>query len=629
MPSGAEATVHAARRWWSQNASTRKVLVKLDFENAFNTISRQQVLDSVRDAFPALTRWVSWCYGGPSHLQFGQSVVQSSGGVQQGDPLGPLLFAAALQPLAVELRNSNLDMATFYLDDGILAGDLAAVSGALRHVQQRSAAMGLRLNLGKCDIVACGSVSAAELVPHFPDALLRTPDGANRLLRNFELLGAAIGEPAFVESHTATRVASANKLLDAIADIEDCQVALRLLRACAGHTRITHSIRCTPPSSHRTALVNFDLAVRSCFSSFSGIHLDTVQWEQAGRSLAQAGLGLRSATRDATAAYLASVGSTASQAAALYGGYLDAAVATHPPVQDALASFNSMLPTGLDDDSVLAKRQRSLTHLTDLASWEHHLASASVTFQATLRSEAEPGARAFLMAFPAGRTRMEPAAFTAELRHRLGVADAREEAWCPKCDGVLDGFSYHAATCCAGGERTLRHTAVRDLLFHWASRAGLQPEKEKAELLIPLRPDDHRLTGRRPADLFVPSYLGSPTAFDLAFTSPQRSETLGTASRHALAAATAYCGTKRAHLQTEDLCGSQGIRFAPLVAETTAAWEPSAAAFLKRMARAVAAREGADAAQLEGQLLQELCVTARAFRARAVLHRRAELAALT
>lgn len=122
------------------------------------------------------------------------------------------------------------------------------------------------------------------------------------------------------------------------------------------------------------------------------------------------------------------------------------------------------------------------------------------------------------------------------------------------------------------------------------------------------------------------SYLGSPTAFDLAFTAPQRQETLGTASRQALAAATAYAGTKMAHLQTAEVCRSQGIRFTPLVAETTGAWEPQSAAFLKRVARAVAAREGSDAAQLEGQLVQELSVTARAYRARAVLHRRAEAA---
>ena len=58
--------------------------------------------------------------------------------VQQGDLLGPLLFAAALQPLAAELRAGFLDIAVHYLDDGVLAGDLAAVRAALGLLPLRS-----------------------------------------------------------------------------------------------------------------------------------------------------------------------------------------------------------------------------------------------------------------------------------------------------------------------------------------------------------------------------------------------------------------------------------------------------------------------------------------------------------
>ena len=45
-----------------------------------------------------------------------------------------------------------------------------------------------------------------------------------------------------------------------------------------------------------------------CFSQLTGLHLDAEEWEQASLSLAQGGLGLRSAAADAPAAYLASVG---------------------------------------------------------------------------------------------------------------------------------------------------------------------------------------------------------------------------------------------------------------------------------------------------------------------------------
>ena len=80
---------------------------------------------------------------------------------------------------------------------------------------------------------------------------------------------------------------------------------------------------------------------------------------------------------------------------------------------------------------------------------------------------------------------------------------------------------------------------------------------------------------------------------------------------------------------TSEMYRSHGVQFTPLVAETTAAWEPHSASFLKWVARAVAAREGASAALLEAQLLQELCIAARSFHARTVLHRRAELSAAT
>ena len=145
VPSGAEAVIHIVRAWMGRHeTASGKVLVKLDFANAFNRVSRQAVLTAATTHFPGLARWVAWCYQQPSNLRFGATTtIPSAGGVQQGDPLGPLLFAAALQPLAQELKTGPLDLAVFFLDDGVLAGDVAAVAAALAHVQQRGESLGL------------------------------------------------------------------------------------------------------------------------------------------------------------------------------------------------------------------------------------------------------------------------------------------------------------------------------------------------------------------------------------------------------------------------------------------------------------------------------------------------------
>lgn len=161
IKSGAEKAIHAAQQWHARNSHTSdRVAVKLDFANAFNTIDRASVLARLGDSFPGLARWAHWCYGSPSHLRFGAHQLSSSSGVQQGDPLGPLLFAVGLQPLAAELRAMpGLDMALFYLDDGFVAGEVTAVAAAIALVQQRAGALDLKLNLAKSGAIAVGALT--------------------------------------------------------------------------------------------------------------------------------------------------------------------------------------------------------------------------------------------------------------------------------------------------------------------------------------------------------------------------------------------------------------------------------------------------------------------------------------
>ena len=608
VPAGAETAVHAVRAWVARNQATpNKVLLKLDYENAFNRVDRQRVLSAVTAHFPELARWAAWCYTRPTSLRFGQSVLLSACGVQQGDPLGPLFFAAAIHPMAQELK-AGLDLSVFYLDDGVLAGDVAAVGAALAHVERRAAEQGMSLNLTKCELVAVGPVSDADLARHLPPELLRKPDGGSRLLRNFELLGAPVGDAAFTTAHTSARVRSAAGLLEAVGELEDPQVGLRLLRACAGHCRLVHSMRCSPPQPQQLAFQEFDRLVQACFTSLTGLHLDHSRWEQARRSISQAGLGLRSTQADAPAAYLASIGGCAEQCEKMDCRFPAWQVGAFPEVQQALEALNSQGAAAITADTALALRQKALTASLDTANWERQLASATLTERAG-----------------SGR-RMEPAAFVAELRQRLHMPDAPADVWCPRCDGILDTHSHHAGLCTAGGERTLRHNALRDILASWAGRAGMQPEKEKPGLLLPQRPDDSSNSRRRPADIFLPSYLGTPAALDLAVTGPQRQGVVGEAAQKSLAAATAYADLKKAHLDTAQLCQAQGVRFLPLVAETTGAWEPEAGKLIAQVARATAVREGANPAALHAELLQELCVAARSARARAALRRRAEVA---
>ena len=90
-----------------------------------------RILEEVRDKFPQLSRWVETCYGSPTLLNFGEEVITSEAGVQQGDPLGPLLFSLLLQPMAEQLHEvDGLIFNSWYLDDGTLVGTRAALQAA-------------------------------------------------------------------------------------------------------------------------------------------------------------------------------------------------------------------------------------------------------------------------------------------------------------------------------------------------------------------------------------------------------------------------------------------------------------------------------------------------------------------
>ena len=148
-PGGCEAAVHAARRYLESLPSDH-VLVKLDFTNAFNGLHRRQMLLSVYSRIPELYANCQSAYRYSSCLFFGPYMVLSEEGPQQGDPTGPLLFSNTIHPTLSSLKSClNLE----YLDDITLGGSAKTVAADIREIIRAGAAIGLSLNVDKCELI--------------------------------------------------------------------------------------------------------------------------------------------------------------------------------------------------------------------------------------------------------------------------------------------------------------------------------------------------------------------------------------------------------------------------------------------------------------------------------------------
>ena len=491
-------------------------------------------------------------YGGESSLLFGSEVIKSAEGVQQGDPLGPCLFALTIQPM-VESIQSPLNC--WYLDDGTLAGDPSIVEADLLRIKETGQNLGLKLNVGKCE-VASQNWNANYVSP------LSTCKQIE--FRDLMLLGVPLGVQVKT-SCMADKIATLDRFASRLKLLQPHQ-AFFLLKNSMSLPRINYILRTTNMSAHRD-LTTYDKVLRHTLEDILNVHLNDDKWKQAILPVKHGGLGLRSSVDVSLPAFISSCMQSRELSNEISG------LEEVAGIESAIALWTQMTGGANHPDS--CSQEKWDFPLIDRAKNSVIASAVDDTNKARLLAATSGNSGDWLnsLPIPSLGLLLSESELRISVSLRLGTDIVHPHA-CVACGDEVRSIGIHGLSCRSSAGRMPRHSAANDIIKRALSSAIVPSVLEPTGL--------SRQDGRRPDGLtLIPWSQGKCLVWDFTCCDTVARSNVQGCAQEASSAANAAEQRKLSHYS--DLSSNYFV--VPVAVETYGSLGTVSTSFIKELSK--------------------------------------------
>jgi len=636
----------------------------LDFKNAFNSIDRIHIRNQLISHFPQLVAMFDSFYiktQSPLVIPSGCSTdssrfISSCQGVQQGDTLGPLLFALGLQPILLGIKEildkhnvpNAISLVAAYLDDITLVAPSSVCIEIVEFVKESGYMIGLELRPQK-STVYLGQVNTPEgyLSAGFPiESILPKESG-------FRLLGSPVGSPEFILNwlvqYIEDEIIPTAKRIN---DILDPQIQFSFILYIL-QNKMNHLFRTVNPmifnratniGSTDSLCDRIESIVKLLFHQVIQVDLTYLDWNQVKIPISNGGFGLADCHDTIYAAFMGSFLSTYPYMKQLFskdniwkcsmGQMFNNSSSYVNSLSSQTHEFLTLLNPRHDYHKLPQKfisKVIANVRVDEFIKYDRSSDRNNKYHLTRLGSIADSSSGHFLSAGAREAVRMTPDQFRYCLQFRLGKefknfpADAKCSC---KHRKPLGGFGEHCLGCAKFGFVQSRHNAIRDLLIELASYGRFRSVVSEPAYIFLEPSTDSTLDDRKRPDILirgVPIFKSvndknyHDVLIDVTVVHPASASYMDKFKTYSNPGVLSNVKYEQKMKKYNDKATMLGFRFIPFVVETFGRIHPTSLQFFQRLVTRASMNLDIEYSVLYNYYVRRLLVTVQRANASLVL----------